>query len=252
MNYNLSFIDFFNILENNSIDLILTDPPYEMEYHDGISKNPLDKIKNDKIGSIDWNKLFLNASRVLKERKMIYVHCRIQMVPILMAAASLAKLKFIHDFIWLKGDMGYGNLNIFGISHELILGWCKGNPEKSRILIVNNEFKKRTPAIYYGKLSSKENYGHPTQKPIGLLSYIILNRTDINDVIIDPFSGSGSTEIASSLLERNFIGSDIDNKFVLLAEKRIQDIKHMEQYKSIPEQKFIWPSGNFIRIQNSN
>jgi len=231
--HSLDAVAFLKNKNSSSVDLILTDPPYEINYKDGIARNPLKAIQNDTIGSVDWEGFFIEASRVLKDRKVVYVHCRIEMITRIFNAAQSAGLKYAHDFVWLKGDMGYGNLNVMGTTHEMIIAFSKGNAEKSRQLNVDGVIKKRTPAVYYGKLSTKENYGHPTQKPIELLAYIILNRTDKSDLVVDPFSGSGSTALAASLLSRNFSCSDIDEEFVKLAQERLIDDEHKKIYTHI-------------------
>lgn len=65
---------------------------------------------------------------------------------------------------------------------------------------------------------------HPTQKPLGLLSRIILSSTQKDDLILDPFSGSGTTGIASVLLDRNYIGIEQELEFLELSKRRYQEI----------------------------
>ena len=142
-----------------------------------------------------------------------------------------SKLNYSHDLIWHKGDMGYGNLNIMGTTHEFVVGLSKGKPEKSRPIEIDGEVKKRTSAFYSGKLSKKEYYGHPTQKPVGLMSYIILNRTDEGDTILDPFAGVGTVAIAAKLLNRKSIDMEIDQKYVDLINKRLKDDNHLHMYR---------------------
>ncbi len=66
----------------------------------------------------------------------------------------------------------------------------------------------------------KEQGKHPTQKPLGLLSRIILASSQKHDVILDPFSGSGTTGIASALFDRQYIGIEQDDNFLQLAKQR--------------------------------
>ena len=131
---NSDAVSFLQSMDTASIDLILTDPPYEMNYKDGISKNPLKALKNDTLGGVDWDGFFTEAFRVLKDKKTVYVHCRIEMITRMFSAATNAGLKYAHDFVWMKGDMGYGNLNVLGTTHELIVAFSKGSAEKSRQL----------------------------------------------------------------------------------------------------------------------
>jgi len=217
-------------IETNSIDLILTDPPYEIDMKDGHAKNPLKRITNDTAGSIDWDTFFKETYRVLKPNKMMFICCRTDMIIRISAFLQNSEFIYAHDLVWLKGDMGYGNLNIMGTTHELLLAISKGKPEKSRVIIVDDEEKKRTPAIFYGKITKKEYYKHPTQKPVGLLAYIIMNRTDEGDVVLDPFAGVGSTLVAAKILNRNYIGIEIDKEFFDLSEERLHNKNHLKQY----------------------
>ena len=77
--------------------------------------------------------------------------------------------------------------------------------------------------IPYLNPKAKERVGYPTQKPILLLEKIILLSTNINDIVIDPFMGSGTTLVAAKLLNRKYIGIDINKNAVELAEKRLKN-----------------------------
>jgi site-specific DNA-methyltransferase (adenine-specific) len=66
-----------------------------------------------------------------------------------------------------------------------------------------------------------ENTEHPTQKPEKLLAKIILASTNENDLVLDPFLGSGTTSVVAKKLQRNYVGLEIDEKFACLAEKRL-------------------------------
>ena len=119
--------------------------------------------------------------------------------------------------------MNSGNLNIMGNIHELILHFSKENPEKSRLQLNENiKIKKRVKAYFKGKLSTKEYVGHPTQKPIKLLEYIIQNRTDENDLILDYFCGSGTTGVACQNLNRRFLLCDNDKTWINIAKNRLK------------------------------
>lgn len=230
-------------IKSSSIDFILTDPPYEINMKDGHAKKPLKKIMNDTPGSIDW-KCFLEESyRVLKPNKMIFICCRTDMIMRLSTYIQNSDLSYIHDFVWLKGDMGYGNLNVMGTTHELLIALSKGKPEKSKIVLIDGKEKKRTPAIFYGKITKKEYRGHPTQKPVSLMAYILMNRTEEGDVVLDPFAGSGSTLIAAKLLNRNFIGIEIDEEFYNIYKKRITDQEHLNMYTEMLNSKLTRYNG---------
>lgn len=245
--YNNDCLEVLKKFPDESIDLGLTDPPYQIEYIDMIAQQSykakcLEKetkpIKNDFKGSIDWDIFFDESYRILKPKKMLYMCCRLDMIVDMGHFIKRSKFKYSHDFVWRdfvwqKGDMGYGNLNIMGTTHELIIGLSKGYPEKSQPIKVDGITKYRTPAFYAGKLSRKEYYGHPTQKPVGMMAYIIQNRTKKNDVVLDSFAGSGSTLVASKLLDRNYIGIELDEDHYKNILKRLADKAHLNLYKNL-------------------
>lgn len=227
---------------NESVDLELNDPPYQIEYIDMIAQQSYKKrgldtevkpIKNDSKGSIDWDVFFDESYRILKPKKMLYMCCRLDMIVEMGHFIKRSRFEYAHDFVWHKGDMGYGNLNIMGTTHELIIGLSKGKPEKSRTIYVDGMVKKRTPAFYVGKLSTKEYYGHPTQKPVGMMAYIIQNRTDEGDLVLDSFAGVGSTLVAAKLLNRNYIGVELDKEHFEKISKRLKDERHLFLYKNL-------------------
>lgn len=84
--------------------------------------------------------------------------------------------------------------------------------------------------IPYLNPKAKERVGYPTQKPILLLEQIIKLVTDENDIVLDPFMGSGTTLVAAKMLNRRYIGIDISKKAVELAETRLESLIKTESY----------------------
>lgn len=242
--------DCFQLMKgipDNTIDLILTDPPYGINYKLGISKNKsrhFDEIKNDAPGDIDFKLFFQECHRILKPKGCFYMFGRFDFLSRISAELQQSELRFMHDFLWLKGDMASGNIGIFGVTHELLLGFSKGIPRKSEVLIVDGNEKKRTKASYYGKLSKKEYYGHPTQKPVGLCSYIIENRTKEGEIVLDPFAGSGSTCVAAKIVNRRYIGMELDKKYADITRKRLADEEHLKMYRDKISKGYITLNGS--------
>lgn len=84
--------------------------------------------------------------------------------------------------------------------------------------------------IPYLNPKAKERVGYPTQKPILLLEQIIKLVTDENDIVLDPFMGSGTTLVAAKMLNRRYIGIDMSKKAVELAETRLESLIKTESY----------------------
>ena len=245
--YNGDCLEIMEGFPSKSVDLILCDPPYGIGYVDNIAlysyrqrglEAETKPIINDSEGAIDWDTFFKQSYRILKDKKMLYFCCRTDMIISIAEFIKCSKFRYVHDFIWQKGDMGYGNLNIMGTTHELIIGLGKGKPEKSRSMCVEGKEKKRTPACYVGKLSRSEYYGHPTQKPVGMMAYIIQNRTDKGDLVLDPFAGIGSTLVAAKLFDRNYIGIELDENYCNRISQRLEDEEHIAIYKEMVDRGF--------------
>ena len=73
---------------------------------------------------------------------------------------------------------------------------------------------------------SEKSFGkHPTQKPLELLTRILLSTTNENDLVLDPFNGSGTTGVACAIKKRRYIGIELEEKYIKLAKKRINEIQ---------------------------
>ena len=73
---------------------------------------------------------------------------------------------------------------------------------------------------------SEKSFGkHPTQKPLELLTRILLSTTNENDLVLDPFNGSGTTGVACAINKRRYIGIELEEKYIELAKKRINEIE---------------------------
>jgi len=99
-----------------------------------------------------------------------------------------------------------------------------GGLTKAENLEIKNETGKRKPrSVFYHKTAESEGKHHPTQKPIGLMEYLIKTYTNEGETVLDFTMGSGTTGVACKNLRRNFIGIEMDNDYFKIAEKRISE-----------------------------
>ena len=217
-------------IEDESIDFILTDPPYGISYVNNMGTLSDKSIQNDKENDINWDILLQELYRVLKPKGVCFIFGRMDMFMRIGNNVINSEFKYNHDFIWRKGDMRVGNLSTMGTIHENAIVLSKGVPRKCNPLYINKEVKKRYKAEYYGKISRLEYTGHPTQKPVNMLTYIINAYTDEGDIVLDPFMGSGSTAVASKVTFRNYIGIDLEQEYVDMANDRLNDINMLNLY----------------------
>lgn len=188
--------------ELEPVDLVLTDPPYGMNYHSNHYKhsNPFKPIKGD-------NKYPAELIPVFKRMalKAVFCFCRWD---------NLKDVEKPKSFIvWVKNNWTAGDLkNEFGRSWEGILFYpCK-----------NHHFEKRIPdSIHFKRIPPTRLY-HPTQKPVPLIEWLLKNTSTINDLIRDPFLGSGTTAIVCERLNRRWDAIEISEEYCEIAAKRIE------------------------------
>ena len=202
-------LELMKNIEDGSIDLVITDPPY------GINLTPQrenGKFKNTKVindDNLNWLQTLVDELyRVSKNTVCIF--CGWQTI-------DKFKLAFENKFIvknilaWNKDWFGMGNN--YRPNYELILLLCKTN--------VKTKSKNKSNILTYRRLSPQK-MKHSCEKPIPLLEDLILELSDENNIILDCFMGSGSTGEACLCNNRKFIGVEIDEKYFNIAKDRIE------------------------------
>ena len=200
-------------MEPESVDAIITDPPYGIDYH---TKGTGASIKNDKSPFI-W--FLYDAFRVLKSgesgRGGLICFTRWDVQQTFIDAMKLAGFQVRSEVIWDKVMHGMGDCKSqFAPVHENIIFAVKG--------------KYSFPGGRPKDLSTLRTLGssqmvHPTEKPVGLLSNLITSVTKPGDLILDPFAGSGSTLVAAKKTGRRFIGIELDDEYYNKAQQRIEE-----------------------------
>jgi len=215
-------------LDDNSIDLILTDPPYNLaNYSTGNIKMKWRKDINNDLAEWDRNSFdpknwIKEFKRILKPEGNIFAFTSYNL---------LGKWHEIFDpefdtfqfIVWHKTNpvpkvFKAGFLN----SCELIIcAWNKGHTWN---FISQKEMHNFIESpICMGAERLKEP-NHPTQKPVKVLKHIITIATNQNAIVFDPFMGVGSTGVAALELNRNFIGFELEQEYFEAAEKRLRNV----------------------------
>lgn len=180
--------DLEPLMQGDLADLVLTDPPYNVDYKGGTGL----KIQNDKMFASDFQALltdaYASAAAVTKAGAPIYVfHADTERVAFETCAES-AGWTIRQNLVWVKNSLVMGR-NDYHWKHEPILyGWRAGGAHKW----VGD--RKQTTVIEYDRPTKSEL--HPTMKPVGLLAYLLGNSSERGAIVLDPFGGSGSTLIA--------------------------------------------------------
>ena len=205
-------------IKDKSVDLIVTDPPYLMDYQSNRRKKEdrFDKIKNDKGNYTLIQDYLEECHRIMKDNTAIYCFCSWHNIDFFKNEfEKYFKLKNI--LVWNKNNHGTGDLKgSYAPKHEFILFGHKG-----RTLLRE---KRIADVIDCPKISSNK-LTHPTEKPQDLLEIFIKQSSDEGSIIFDGFMGTGSCGIAAKKLSRNFIGIELDEKYFNIAKDRLENIK---------------------------
>lgn len=203
-------------LNKESVDLIIIDPPYLINYKTGHRKNknhrfckPIENDDNPAILKESFKLLF----DVLKDGGAFYCFCNSNQVDFFKSEIE-KYFKFKNILIWVKNNWTAGDLKgAYAKQTEFIIYAVKGRH------ILNG--KRDSDVLYYNRVVGK-NQLHQNQKPVDLLEYLIKKSSDENDIVLDCFMGSGSTGVACKNLNRDFIGIELDKEFYDMAVKRLE------------------------------
>ena len=224
--FNADCLGFMSKCPDNSIDLIVTDPPYPITSRGnaGNSGGMMQKKISMQGKIFDNNdiscKLYApEFYRILKDGSHCYVMTNHVNLIEMLNTFTNAGFHFIKSLIWNKGNKIMGQYYMSQFEYILFLRKGKGikinNCGTSDILSVPNKKSKD---------ESGNNY-HDTEKPVELMQILIENSSKSGDVVLDPFMGIGATGVACALTDRNFIGIELDEKYFYVAEQRIEQIR---------------------------
>ena len=211
------------LIEKNSIDLILTDPPYIISRETNFSKGGGNEAKYGTLkmdfGEWDWGeginmeKYFTEAYRILKKGGTIIMFYDIFKMQSIKDIAEKIGFKQPRIGFWNKTNAVPVNarINYLSNAREYFISFCKGKKG-----VFNSYYDK---GVYdYPIVSGKERV-HPTQKPYGLMCDLINIHTNPGDTVLDTFCGSGVTLKACKDLGRNGIGIEIDEKYYNICQE---------------------------------
>ena len=207
-------LELMKNIPDKSIDMVLTDPPYLINYKTGFRKNHkfCSCIQNDDNFNLISNYV-KECFRVMKDNTAICCFCNSEHIDFFkMELEKYFKIKNI--IVWVKNNWSAGDLeNAFGKQYEFMIYASKG--------LCKIRGKRFTDVWCFDRVAGN-NLVHQNQKPIPLLKQAILSLSDVGGVIFDGFMGSGSTGVACKLTDRNFIGIEIDDKYFDVAKQRIE------------------------------
>ena len=215
--------EVFKTISDNSIDLVVTDPPYKTTSRGnaGNSGGMLQKDINKKGQVFKHNNIkpqdyIPELYRVLKEGSHCYIMTNHVNLQEMINVATESGFKFIKCLIWDKGNKIMGQY--YMSSFEYILFLRKGKAKK--INHCGTADILRVPNV---KTKGEDGQNlHDTEKPVELMKIMIDNSSQEGDIVFDPFMGIGSTGMACVELNRRFIGVELDEVYFPISKNRIE------------------------------
>ena len=220
-------------IPDSSVDLLLTDPPYNLGlFMKGRGTN-MGKLREnhfavsgwDQLGTDEWvssmDAFFKGASRVMKRRGSMIVFMS------LIKVQSIIDLAVKHGFyykttgIWHKTNPIPRNMNLQFVNSTEAWLYFTFNAATGTF---NNNGRVEHDFVETSvvPLTEKKHGKHPTQKPLSLMKHFVELLTNAGDVVFDPFMGSGSAGIAALQLGRKFVGIELSKAYYDLSKKRIE------------------------------
>lgn len=225
--------DCLNVLksvEDKSIDLVVTDPPYGIDFHSNHAKTDEHRTRVKTINGIandsGDNTQFLSdvideLQRVMKDNTHIYWFTRwdrvVHQLPLLQQYFNMK-----NAIVWDKGNWSMGDLRgAYAGQYELILFGQKGR----RLLNEVDGIKRHPDILHFNRVPASKLL-HSHEKPESLIELLIRKSSTTGETVIDPFCGSGTTAAVAKRLGLNFITSDLDSHNVDIANKRLLEVAY--------------------------
>jgi site-specific DNA-methyltransferase (adenine-specific) len=223
MIYHGDALDFLAAIPDGSVNLIVTDPPYDIRntkagksrLQDGLNSSQKDLTDHnlDKCQGIKWCK---QIKRIQGGKINCYIWCNKAQIPQYFDY-FIDQLKCSFDIIiWYKPNAPPTFYNKWMSDKEYCLyfrksGWCMPEKYQDASTVFTHPMNQR----------DKKLYGHPTVKPLPIIERLIRNSSKPGDLVVDPYVGSGTTGHAAIKLDRRFKGAELDQQFAAVAQARI-------------------------------
>jgi DNA modification methylase len=232
-------LEIMKFIPDESVDLVVTDPPYNISYENEIirdgGKFGIAKNINLNFGEWDKNKIFPknyvdDFVRILKNNGvLIMFYDRLYLGLIGLYLQNKHNFKVRHIGNWIKSNPTPQARKVkWQIGSEMFIVATKNNGSGHHF----NYGLGQSPDYFITSISFE--HLHPTQKPEELIKWMINYWSFEEDIVLDPFLGSGTTAVACKQLKRNFIGIEINPEYCEIAKKRLNNLpKRLDMFKEV-------------------
>lgn len=221
-------------IPDKSINLILTDPPYNLGLFMEKRSTNLGALRENHFVASGWDhveqpewesnmdEFFEESKRVLKKQGALVIFMAIIKVETLIKIAQRHGLYYKTTGIWHKKNPMPRNMNLHFINSTetwvYLINEGKTGKFNNKGKAIHDFFETSTINVSEKKLGK-----HPTQKPIELMEHFVELLTDMGDIVLDPFMGSGSSGVAAINKGRRFFGIELEKSYYKLAKARLED-----------------------------
>lgn len=186
-----------SLMRGERADLLLTDPPYNVDYHGGVNADRL-TIANDNMSDTAFREFLTsaltNAQEVMREGASFYVWYALAQHPAFVASTLSSGLKISEYLIWVKNTFTLGRMDYHYRHEPCIYGWKPGAG--------HSWYSDRSQSTVLEFDKPVRSADHPTMKPVPLFAYQMENSSGVGDIVLDIFGGSGTTLVAAEQLGR--------------------------------------------------
>ena len=249
--------DVEKLMEGVLADMMLTDPPYNVDYGNSLERKHLkssrvdSNIANDNMSDEDFynflSGFYKAAYSALKNGASAYIFHSTKETVNFTKAMKEAKFKYSQTLIWYKDHFTLGRQDYQHIFEPILYGWKEGaghyfiddrtnqtvieegkkdykKLSKAELLILLAEIFKLQADILHDKKPVKSP-DHPTTKPVTLCARLIYNSSLEGDIVYEPFAGSGSTLIAAEQLSRKCFAIELEPKYCDVIKRRVKNLR---------------------------
>lgn len=245
-------IELLKQLDDDSVDLIIADPPYNL----GKDFGPKSKVWHDLDKWYNWCCEWLDLCiQKLKPTGSIFIYGIHNYICFLQVYLMRKGVYYRRQFIWYYENGFAGFTKMPAAFYEPLL-WCSKSetftfhqirePYKSQERLKHKVTKKDGTAwvpnpegriagdvwhfpVLAGRRFANEKVDHPTQKPLSISNRIVKHFSNEGDLIVVPFAGSGSECVAAKINNRDFIGFEINDQYLPIIEQRLNDLENQKK-----------------------
>jgi site-specific DNA-methyltransferase (adenine-specific) len=227
--YQRDCVEGLRMLPDESIDMVIADPPYGIDYNSNWSKDAdyrskvktVNGIQNDGKDNNDFlAEVLSEINRVLKPNSHVYWFTRWDRI-MLQQPLIERHFKLKNALVWMKNNWSMGDLTgAYAGQYESILFAQKGR----RTLNEVDGKRRHTDILQFDRIPANK-LRHSHEKPEDLIEFLIRKSSNEGEIVLDPFCGSGTTAVCARKLSRDFVTFELEPEFIEIANGRLDGVK---------------------------